>query len=870
MTPDAKPPTVTTRFRPPTPVRNEVIRASLVDRIDAIDPRFVVIHAPAGYGKSTLASQWLRILNSRKRCTVWLGLDADDNNPAWFLAHLGEALAQVINTSGVDIRSVYEEHPDDVERWVLPIFINLIEQQPRKVTVVLDDWHLVDSPRCHGIVEWLCEHAGERLQLVITTRALAGLPLARLRLTGQLCEVSADELRFDSSELEAFLADQNTLALGGKERNQLLTATDGWAAGLQLAVLGMQRNTDVESFLGNLSNPHSDITSYLTNSVFDELSSERLNTLLTLSVPDKITTELAHVLLDSVDLPTCGNLDDILYRIAQDNLFLQALDTEADWYRFHHMFLDQLRRRFARIDNELLQELRLTAAQWLSDNGHPSDAVSMCLAANNTEAAVAKVREHAMALVEHSRMSTLLALCAKLPPSTYQTDPTIQFSLAWANCLLHRARDAQTSLDRLANQELDRPARIEWRVIQACIDMYADHPLAGRDIEEECFAQAAELRPWVVSVLANIVAFRHLRAQQPSLALKVQQWARRFHDETVGPFSVVYGYLFESLALNAQGHSHDAVETARLALQVAKDRAGDLSHAARLAGAVMSFLSWPHGSTEQAESLAHACCELGTEGGVVDFMAAGYSTLARLQCADSRIEEAKATLDNGIDVARKLELVRLEALMHAERAYLRLPQEKSASLYTASETCLPVRFDVAVPAVLAQAVNVFNARPDHKENSTSSAQGHEKLNAQLQLMAEHAQRCGNVAETSLIQAIAGLLAENSDTHDHRPEPHVPVNLRGIDHLLPPIAGTHIDVIETTDEAESHTQSLQMSERETQILQLLASGKSNRQIADSAFLGVNTVKWHLKNLYRRLGVSNRDDCVKVARQRGMVA
>lgn len=870
MTPDSKTPTVTTRFRPPTPVRNEVIRASLVDRIDATDPRFVVIHAPAGYGKSTLASQWLRILNSRERFTVWLGLDSDDNNPAWFLAHLGEALAQVINTSGVDIRSVYEEHPDDVERWVLPIFINLIEQQPRTVTVVLDDWHLVDSSRCHDIVEWLCEHAGERLQLVITTRALTGLPLTRLRLTGQLLEVSADELRFDSSELDAFLADQNTLALDGKERNQLLVATDGWAAGLQLAVLGMQRNSDVVRFLGNLSNPHSDITSYLTNSVFEELSPEQLNTLLILSVPDKITAELAHVLLEAAGLHISENPEEILYRIVQANLFLQALDTEADWYRFHHMFLDQLRQRFAHLDNELLQELRLIAAQWFSDNGHPSEAVTMCLAANDTEAAVAKVRQHAMALVEHSRMSTLLALCSKLPSSTYQTDPTIQFSLAWANCLLHRAHDAQTILDRLASQELEPPARIECRVIQACIDMYADLPLAGRDVEEECFAQATDLRPWVVSVLANIVAYRHLRAEQPSLALKVQKWARPFHDKTVGPFFVVYGYLFESLARNAQGHSHDSIETARLALQVARDRAGNLSHAARLAGAVLSFVSWPDGSSDQTESLASACCELGTEGGVVDFMAAGYSTLARFQHADSRSDDAQATLDSGIDVARKLKLARLEALMHAERAYLRLPQEQSASLYAATETSLPVRFDVAVPAVLAQAVNVFNARPDHKENSTSDTQDHEKLIEQLQLMAEHAQRRGNVAKTSLIEAISGVLAENSNTYDQRSESYVPINLRGTDQLLPPIAGTHIDAIETTGETASHTKPSQMSERETQILQLLASGKSNRQIADSVYLGINTVKWHLKNLYRRLGVSNRDDCVKVARQRGMVA
>ena len=400
--------------------------------------------------------------------------------------------------------------------------------------------------------------------------------------------------------------------------------------------------------------------------------------------------------------------------------------------------------------------------------------------------------------------------------------------------------------------------------------MYADLPLAGRDVEEECFAQATDLRPWVVSVLANIVAYRHLRAEQPSLALKVQKWARPFHDKTVGPFSVVYGYLFESLARNVQGHSHDSIETARLALQVARDRAGNLSHAARLAGAVLSFVSWPDGSSDQTESLASACCELGTEGGVVDFMAAGYSTLARFQHADSRSDDAQATLDSGMDVARKLRLARLEALMHAERAYLRLPQEQSASLYAATETSLPVRFDVAVPAVLAQAVNVFNARPDHKENSTSDTQDHEKLIEQLQLMAEHAQRRGNVAKTSLIEAISGVLAENSNTYDQRSESYVPINLRGTDQLLPPIAGTHIDAIETTGETASHTKTSQMSERETQILQLLASGKSNRQIADSVYLGINTVKWHLKNLYRRLGVSNRDDCVKVARQRGMVA
>lgn len=925
------PPTASSKFRAPKPVGQWVPRTRLAGMLHADRKRrLALIHAPAGFGKSTLAAQWMESLSSQGLITVWLSLDRDDNNTIWFLSHLLQAIQRARPGLEEELQQLLEERPDDAEQYVVPALINAIDEGGRDIVIALDDWHLVTEPRTRAVVERLLDAGGSHLSFIITSRSRSGLPLGRLMVRDQLIEVDAVSLRFDEHESQDFLVGINRLDLDAGDVASLHKTTEGWIAALQLVSLSLRDHREASELIARLSGRHASIGEYLAENVLDTLEPETLNFLLLTSVPERLCAGLASA-LSGVELGQA-----MLEKVQAQDLFLQPLDEDGTWYRYHHLFEDYLRRRLERDFPGRTRELNLIAARWYSENGFPSDAVDHALAAGDVDLAVEIVESRAMWLVEHSSMATLLALLGKIPADHVAGQARLQMAVAWANTLLHQAGAAQSALD-LAETVMPSDATlnehdrfelgVEGLVVQSCIDMYGDRVNHVDELDGKCFAQASLLRPWIVSVGANVSTFKKIHDGEYAAALEQQRWAARFHGLTAGPFSGVYGQCFAGLAAYALLDVARVDQHFSAAVELGRRQAGRYSHAARLAGAMMGQLLYERGELDKAEKLLEEARELGAEGGVVDFMISTFATLARIKALRGDTSRAREILDEGDLVADSLGLDRLKLVLNLERVHLGInPQAVQGGPFTGlppaavtpegrlaglAETNHQILLTTQLRAAMAgserqggdsrlDSATVNTAR--HLLARTAAYTGpRAELNARILLAAvlgqagdrEEAEdvllpaldtccRLGLVrpildvgaSSLELVRAISAKLRRGSlpDGISQEVPRFLSILIR-----LDSQAKTNRDagwssvpVPQTSGVATTAVPEPGLSQREQTILLLVEKNRSNREIAQELHLGINTVKWYLKSLFNTLGVSDRRTCVTEARRRHLIA
>lgn len=202
--------------------------------------RLTVIHAPAGYGKTTLAAQWAEELKRDGVAVAWLTVDDNDNNLVWFLTNLVDAIRRADPGVASDLGAVLEDRGENAERYVLTSLINSIAERDEPMAVVVDDWHRVTSAAVIGAMNFLLEHCCDNLQVVVTSRTRSGLPLSRMRVRDELIEIDIGALCFDETEARSFLVDVAGLDLRDGDVIDLRNSTDGWVAALQLASLSLR------------------------------------------------------------------------------------------------------------------------------------------------------------------------------------------------------------------------------------------------------------------------------------------------------------------------------------------------------------------------------------------------------------------------------------------------------------------------------------------------------------------------------------------------------------------------------------------------------------------------------------------------------
>jgi len=392
---------------------NVVRRPRLLNRLDAgLAGKVTLVSAPAGFGKSTLVREWIVECRAQHeaaakdapagmpagRYVTWLTLDGDDNNPVRFLLYLAASLRKFAPTVGESAWSLLLS-PEPPFKTILTLLLNDVsalaaEGDPplRTYVLVLEDYHVITAQPIHEALTYLIDNMPPHLHVVIMARADPPLPLARWRVSDQLVEICAEDLRFGAEEAAAFLNQRMGLHLSPADIATLEQRTEGWIAGLQLASLWLQGHAHRVDFARSFSGDNRYVLDYLVEEVLDQQPGAVQEFLLHTSILSRLCGPLCDAVMN-----TAGETQLMLAQLHQANLFLVPLDDEGIWYRFHPLFADVLQHRLQQTDPALVADLHARASVWYEEAGQLADAIHHCLrAADNVRTAALLARVNAL------------------------------------------------------------------------------------------------------------------------------------------------------------------------------------------------------------------------------------------------------------------------------------------------------------------------------------------------------------------------------------------------------------------------------------------------------------------------------------------
>ncbi|MGD9030722.1 MAG: LuxR family transcriptional regulator, partial [Anaerolineae bacterium] len=439
-----------TRLHITQPRPNLVPRPHLIERLDSglsLGRRLTLLSAPAGFGKTTLLSEWAA---GAEQAVAWLSLDEGDNDPALFLAYLMAALQGADPSIGRSVQAMLQSPQPPPPEALLTGLINDIAAAPDPFLLVLDDYHLIHTLPIHQQLAFLLEHQPAHMHLVIASREDPPLPLSRLRARAQMVEIRQADLTFTPVEAAAFLRRTMGLELSAADVATLQRRTEGWVAGLQLAALSVRGSDDAERLIGSFAGSHRYILDYLVEEVFSGQPDHIRGFLLKTSILDRFTAALCDaVRFGDSDAAAAERVSsrEILLELDHANLFMVPLDACRKWYRFHRLFADLLRQQLRRADFDVpVSELHRRASRWYEAEGFQSDAVKHALAARDWERAAGLILGAEDRMLRRGEVVTLLGWLQALPDEALRSHLQLYLSTSWALILTGQLDAAESTL----------------------------------------------------------------------------------------------------------------------------------------------------------------------------------------------------------------------------------------------------------------------------------------------------------------------------------------------------------------------------------------------------------------------------------------
>jgi LuxR family maltose regulon positive regulatory protein len=878
---------LTTKLHVPKRRRGVVPRPRLSARLDhGSEAALTLVSAPAGFGKTTLLTEWLAAAGGRP--TAWLSLDQRDNDPVIFWTYVLSALQATAHGVGAAALALLQSSHASMDD-VLASLINDLDAVPGDIVLVLDDYHVVESRDVHEAMAFLLEHLPRHIQLVIATRADPALPLARLRARGELVEVRAGDLRFTAEEAAAYLDEAMGPALTAQDVAALEARTEGWIAALQLAALSMRGRDDVAGFIAGFAGDDRYVVDYLVEEVLQRQPGEVRSFLLQTSILSRLNGALCDVVVGQTGATA------MLEALDRGNLFLVPLDDRRHWYRYHHLFADVLRARLLDEQPERVAELHQRASDWYARNGEPSEAIRHALAGGDAERA-ADLVELAMPAARQNRQETTLRHWLEaLPVEAMRNRPLLR--LTYAGTLLQHGqvdgveealRDAERWLvaGPPAGDELIRSVESQIAVYRAALarvtgDVEGTVAHARRVID-----LAGEDDHLVRGSAAGLLGLAHWSSGDLTTA---HRWwsdahanlSRAGHNSDMLGVSIALADICE-----AQGRLRDAMVTYERGLAAATSREPVLRGAADM-HVGMSELFRERNELEAARQHLAASAELGEHAGLPQ-------NRHRRRVALARLREAEGDLGGAV-----------ELLGEAERVYVSdmFPDVRPIAAVRARVWVAQGRVDAAMgwagerglsmdehPSYLREFEHITLARTllaqYRAEGDERSLSGTTRLLDRLLRAAEEGERTGSVLEILVLSALARQAAGDVPGALDRlsraltlaePEGYVRIfvdegprmatlltSLTKQENTSAYVRRLLAAVAPADDGAPVRQHLIEpLSSRELEVLRLLGTDLGGPAIARELFVSLNTVRTHTKNIYAKLGVNNRRAAVRRA-------
>lgn len=395
---------LSTKLFIPEPRQDYIIRPKLLDLLDgALSSKLILVAAPPGYGKTTLLSVWIK---ERSIPTAWLSLDSGDNDQLLFTHYLISALQYISPDIGQASLTLLKSTQASSPTSILSALLNDLTRFEGDIVLVLDDYHIIESQNVHEVLTYLLDHLPPNLHIVIASRSDPPLQLSRLRARNQLLEIRQSDLRLSLEETDQFLSQSMGLTLSDEQIAQLDSRTEGWFAGLQFAGLSLGKQEDKDTFLASFSGSHRYVIDYLADEVYNNQGKDMQVFLSKIAVLDRFTAPLCDAITGRQDSQM------MLNQLDETNLFLIALDEQRIWYRFHHLFLDSLR---VHLGDQPQDELHRLAANWFLKNQLYSEAVKHASATGDKEILIAAISSAAKIAFQQGEIGSLSSWLDSLP-----------------------------------------------------------------------------------------------------------------------------------------------------------------------------------------------------------------------------------------------------------------------------------------------------------------------------------------------------------------------------------------------------------------------------------------------------------------------
>ncbi len=874
-----------TKLYIPPPRPGVVLRPRLIERLNQfLHRKLTLISAPAGFGKTTLVSEWV---SSCGRPVAWLSLDEADSDPVRFISYLISALQTIKTGIGGGLLPALESPQPPQSEAIITTLLNEISVIPEHFILILDDYHLVDSKSVDQSLAFLVERQPPQMHLVITTREDPSLPLARMRVRGHLSELRATDLRFTLAEAAKFLNQYMGLNLSTENIAALEDRTEGWIAGLQLAALSMQGDKDTASFVKSFTGSHHFVLDYLLEEVLHKQNAGVQSFLLRTSILDRMCGPLCDAIL--LDSSTSGQ--NTLEYLEHTNLFIIPLDNERRWYRYHHLFSDLLRQRLhqnlassPRGEAKSVAELHKLASQWYEDNGLDAEAFQHAAAANDIERAERLIDEKGLFM--HFRgVADILDWLVLLPATVLNAKPSllVKYAKALLTCgqttgVEEKLKTAETSLQGVEQDDKNRDLigqiaanRVTLALSQYQMDTGIAQARRALEYLRPDNSSSRFQANWAVAFAYQFRGERKAASLAYTEALSIAQASGNIRN--TGLVTVCLGQLQE-----LENQLYPAAETYRRSLQLLGDQPPASASDAYL-GLARIFYEW--NNLDAAEQHGQQSLQLARQfDKTIDRFVICEVFLARLKLARKDVAGAADMLADTDQSVRRNNFVHRMPEVAAVQVLTLLHQGNlTAAANLAQANDLPLsRARVLLaqgdPSAALAVLTTFRQQMEAK------GWADERLKAMiLQAIALHAHGEKDQAVQFMGDALAlaepgGFIRIFVDEGTPMAELLSEVAANGI---MPDYVGKLLAVFKA-EEQKSEDISYQptaipldepLSQRELEVLRLIAQGLSNREISQRLFLALDTVKGHNRIIFGKLQVQRRTEAVARARELGLL-
>jgi ATP/maltotriose-dependent transcriptional regulator MalT len=652
------------------PVRAELVpRPRLLARLnEGLAGKLTLISAPAGFGKTTLLACWAK---GCRLPVTWLSLDESDNEPVRFITYLIASLEKVAGgqeiKEGPEVRSSYQgSGSGSFHENLLANVINQLAVKPVRFILILDDYHTITNQPNHKTISYLIENLPPQMHLVIASRADPPLPVARLRGRGQLNELRSVDLRFTGAEAAAVMQKLLAKELTPEDLSSLADKTEGWIAGLQMAALALQSPSldqpqKLSGFIRDFTGSNRFILDYLVEEVLERQPEAVQDFLLQTSILERMSAPLCDEVIGTFkgsNVQSFKRSNEILEYLDRSNLFIIPLDDRRDWFRYHRLFDDLLRRRLQYAHSDLVPDLHERASHWFEQNGYLEEAIEHAFHAKDMQRAADLLENAAETMMMRSQVTTLRSWLDRLPDEQIATRPTLCVYHAWALFLNNQSLEIVEARLALIDSKAE-PISSKAAPLKAFIAAFRGSMLQASSFARQALDRLPEEDRFLRGMAYLVLATSEMSEGNLEAGYQALDQAAQISSQTGN--ILVSVMVLASLADNCrkQGQLRRMETLYRQALDLAVDAKGNRLPIAGRTLLGLGDLMYEWNRLEEAERYLNEGVELIKKWGTLPLYS-GFINLARVKHAQGDFSGAIKTFEQARQQAVQTETTQLD------------------------------------------------------------------------------------------------------------------------------------------------------------------------------------------------------------------